>query len=615
MDKAESQMNTQPDSALTVLSSIDKNRLGDDEGNTRYALLMSMALDKNYIDTTTFDVLQPAIDYYLENGDADEQLRTLYYQGRIYQNQGNDDSAMSCFMKAHELKNDIKDKLLLAHTLVATGSLDLKQYKIKQFIQNNIDAAKIYENIDKDIFAMKSYANALGGYVMLNDKVMADSIMSVCDKMLQENPDGIYCIRSAYISYITEYGSKEELNALLSEHNYDLSAEDLLDFAKGYSKLGDHDKAFEILSGIDTSGETLDSLKYLSIKTLICEHQGKYELALSLYKEYSALMERYQHELMSQDLLFAEERHHIEMKNLAEIQGRDHIIWMTLCGIFSLTLFIGWLYYRYRLIKSKRILTDKENENLRLGQENLRRGKKFAELERNQKILEADNLEKDKRRLEAEHRQQMLEYENLRREKEFAELERNQKILEADNLEKDKRRLEAEHRQQMLEYENLRLEKLQLETERDRLNDLLKAQSGLTHPLQKVIRMRLDMLNSIMAKDIANYDGYAKPYNKWIESIRKDKEEFMNSTRLAFRASHPKTMEYLSSHGLSIDEINYLCLYAIGLRGKDVGEYIKLKRHYNISSDIRKKLGLDEHEANIGPYIRKLMDKLDSQSW
>lgn len=28
--------------------------------------LMFMALDKNYIDTTTFDVIQPAINYYLK---------------------------------------------------------------------------------------------------------------------------------------------------------------------------------------------------------------------------------------------------------------------------------------------------------------------------------------------------------------------------------------------------------------------------------------------------------------------------------------------------------------------------------------------------------------------
>lgn len=115
------------------------------------------------------------------------------------------------------------------------------------------------------------------------------------------------------------------------------------------------------------------------------------------------------------------------------------------------------------------------------------------------------------------------------------------------------------------------------------------------------------MLNSLLAKEITSNESYAAPYNKWIETVRNDKKKFMNSTRFAFTASHPKFMEYLGQHGLSTDEINYLCLYAIGLRGKEVGEYIQLKRHYIISSEIRKKLGIDEHETNIGPYIRRLM--------
>ena len=36
-----------------------------------------MAIDKTYIDTTTFDVLQPAIDYYLENGTPEKNLEPI----------------------------------------------------------------------------------------------------------------------------------------------------------------------------------------------------------------------------------------------------------------------------------------------------------------------------------------------------------------------------------------------------------------------------------------------------------------------------------------------------------------------------------------------------------
>lgn len=122
LDMAESLMDSKPDSALAVLGSIPASKVKGKEAAARYALLKSMALDKNCIDTTTFDVLQPAIDYYIKHGTPDEQLRTYYYQGRIYQNQGDDDSAMQSFMNGSDLGESITDSLLLAHTLVAQGT-------------------------------------------------------------------------------------------------------------------------------------------------------------------------------------------------------------------------------------------------------------------------------------------------------------------------------------------------------------------------------------------------------------------------------------------------------------------------------------------------------------
>ena len=96
---AETIMEEHPDSAYSILSGIDTMRLKTKSQKAWYALLMSMALDKNYIDTTTFDVLQPAIDHYLSHGTPDEMLKTYYYQGRIYEKQGDRDRALNSFVK------------------------------------------------------------------------------------------------------------------------------------------------------------------------------------------------------------------------------------------------------------------------------------------------------------------------------------------------------------------------------------------------------------------------------------------------------------------------------------------------------------------------------------
>ena len=527
MDKAENLMDAKPDSALVVLENIPASSVKGKEAAARYALLKSIALDKNYIDTTNFDVLQPAIDYYIKNGKPDEKLRTYYYQGRIYQNQGDDDSAMRSFMNGCDLRHGVTDSLLLAHTLVAQGTLYFKQYKINDFVHYNMEAAKLYEAIGKDILAIKSYTNALDGYVMQNNKPAADSLMSICVPMVKKNPEGEAFLFPSLLSYTVNFCSSDEIKEVLTEYqNMELTTDETMIFAEGYSKIGEYDKAMTLISNINPAGNTWDSLKYASIKIDILERQGKYKEAFTLYRDYSASLEHYQKELLSHDLLFSDKKHQLEMKNLIEIQDRDRIIGGTLCGIFALVILVGWLYYRGYRSKTKRILTEKENKNLRLEQENLR--------------------------------------------------------LEID----------------------------QLENERDHLKELQKEQSELSKPIKDVIKNRLDLLNGLLAKEITNNDRYAEPYNKWIDTVRNDKKKFMDSTRLAFAASHPKFIEHLEQHGLSTDEINYLCLYAIGLRGKEVGEYIQTKRHYIVSHEIRKKLGIDEHETNIGPYIRKLLRAL-----
>ena len=69
-----------------------------------------------------------------------------------------------------------------------------------------------------------------------------------------------------------------------------------------------------------------------------------------------------------------------------------------------------------------------------------------------------------------------------------------------------------------------------------------------------------------------------------------NKDTFMVSTKLAFAGSHPKFIKYLEERGLTDWEISYCCLYALGLKGKEVGSYIKMRSHYNNSSEVREKL-------------------------
>ncbi|TGY76818.1 hypothetical protein E5331_17500, partial [Lepagella muris] len=181
LNRAEALMEAHPDSAMALLSSIDKQRLTGNRQKAHYALLMSMALDKNYIDTTSFDVLQPAIDYYLRKGSPDEKLRTYYYQGRIFQNKGDRDNALNAFVKGIDVSHLCSDSLSIARTLVAQALLYYEFYDLTSYTENYIQAANIYNSLSLNNQEFDCLINALNGSIILYNRSRADSLIDQCN--------------------------------------------------------------------------------------------------------------------------------------------------------------------------------------------------------------------------------------------------------------------------------------------------------------------------------------------------------------------------------------------------------------------------------------------------
>ncbi len=529
LDLADSLMESRPDSALTILDSISAADLRGDAQKARHALLLSMALDKNYVDTTTFDVLQPAIDYYPRHGSPDEKLRTYYYQGRIYQNRSEYNDAMLRYMEACDLRDKITDSLTLARTLVAQGGLYREEYKPELLLKNNLDAAELFQAYGMKMQRFRCFLRALEGCILMENKLAADSVLALCISSSNDIDNGEELLAPIYLSYIADFGTRNEIKKFLGQYqSLPSTKNNHLSMAYALAMAGEYDEASEFLSKADLKGSVIDSLSHKSLQGYIYENQNRYQDALNAYKEFYVIHDRYMYKVVSYDIFFADKRHQLEVDRLNAVSHRDRIILGVAC-ILSLVIVIACvIYYRYRLAISERIIAEKENNNLRLQQ--------FA----------------------------------LRREMET------------------------------------------LESERDNLKGLLAHSHELDRPIQEIIKQRLDMLNGLLAREIANNTNYAKQYNQWIENLCQDKTRFMDSTRLALTASHPNFIRHLQEHGLTEYELNYACLYAIGLSGKEVGEYIQLKRHYNISTEIRKKLGLEGQKGTISQYIRRLMTELDN---
>lgn len=173
-------------------------------------------------------------------------------------------------------------------------------------------------------------------------------------------------------------------------------------------------------------------------------------------------------------------------------------------------------------------------------------------------------------------------------------------------------------REKNLEHSKLQLENTQKKLEKDNLDLQVKYENTLAEFVKnsknsEMLRNKIEYRMSLFHKLVASYithDGLSKPVEKELNSLVADKNILMQNLRDYMSAMYPQLISFLKEKQLSEQEIDICNLYLIGLRGKEIGHYLNISRHYIISSDIRKKLGLTEHDTNIDIYLIQLRNQL-----
>lgn len=100
LSQAESCVQSNPDSALALIQTIDTNLLRSHRLHAYYSLLHAGALDKSWIDTTDIGVIMPAVSYYEKHGSPDQKMESFYYLGRIQANGHDYNSAIVSLVRA-----------------------------------------------------------------------------------------------------------------------------------------------------------------------------------------------------------------------------------------------------------------------------------------------------------------------------------------------------------------------------------------------------------------------------------------------------------------------------------------------------------------------------------
>ncbi len=521
LDDIESCLSEHPDSALSVLDSLSTAGIQGREANAKFALLYSMALDKSYIDATDDSLINIAVDWYRKHGTADERLKSYYYQGRVYQNSGDNEAAMGSFVRAEAAsgneKNETKGLLYTAMSGIYIQIFD--------FVK-----AELYNNRAKNCYLLAGDTDKYAGTILFSSDLhyangdynstiaCLDSVKTMLDSISTSHRNAYY-IQSMRIKRDREdrAGLSDELNQYLSS----TGAENIswLDVADYYTYLGQYDKSESALQQYrEFHPEYKDEPAYHIAAYILNDSLGDYREALDDYINYSLLSDSLSLVIAEQDTGFIQERYE---KDLQMEKERNTRLLVTLISVFSIILLVTIAYIlRFRL------------------------------------------------------RQSRMERESL-----AAEMSRYKE-----------------------NYSRLKLE-------RDELSEMLSSNPPADRQCMRVLNDRLELLNRFFAAAISGNEETDRKASHELDRLVADRDMFLYTTRMTFAAAHPEFINFLESHGLSEWQVEYCCLYAIGLKGKEIGSYLNRKRHYTESSDIRAKLGLDEHDTNLGIYLRELLHR------
>ena len=409
LSDAESCIQTFPDSALLILSQLDTLSLSSERAKARYALLYSIALDKNYIDTADVQIIAPAVHYYDCKGTARERMLTWYYLGRVQYNAGDDASSMKSLLRASDeaKKFDSGRYQGMIYTMIA--ELCAKSFCWEDEREYLESAREVFVSVGDSVSVLN-----LSGRLAMNSFNQGDinSTFSQMDSLESR----VSSIQSLYIPFLIE---RAYVLASPQVMDYDSSFRDFTQaismgakltpkymamYASVLDKCGYSDAAqsiYRMLSKLSAEADVL--VKYRQMESW--EETGQYKFAYEALK--SSVL--YQNEIVNQVLrqsLFRAQRDYSNLKRQQTQTEKERQSFSLICillalllvgGIVSVLVIQTFRRHRMREAEMDRLadslstaLGEERKENMRHFQENQALKEQFKGLYATQiKMLES----------------------------------------------------------------------------------------------------------------------------------------------------------------------------------------------------------------------------------
>lgn len=335
MSNMESIVEEKPDSVLAALTSIDTCRFSGDRVKAKYHLLLTMALDKNHIDTADVRVIIPAVKYYEHHGSKKDKMKSLFYLGRIQSNAGDYSDAMISQLKAKSYADEVGDiywKAMLASALGYTYNLSMCVSGEVEWMKNALELWKEYGDSTHISVAMLNLARA---YHNNCEFERSDSIYTIL-KELGNKRTLLYLAGNE----IQRRNPDPEIAINLFDEAIALSVpfgiQDYYRYAYALELAGEHNSSQSLLSQLDSYPQNLNT-DYLRYK--IAEHQSSYKEAFEHLSSYTTKADSTVRAQLDQSVYRAQSDYYFLSAQYSDAKRRVANLRLVSCGLLSLMAF------------------------------------------------------------------------------------------------------------------------------------------------------------------------------------------------------------------------------------------------------------------------------------
>ena len=373
LDKAEELMSEHPDSALHILSAINAEAITGDDLMAYYALLLTKAQYKNYINCNNDSLINIAVNHYKNEGDNKKHAESLMLLGTIQVSAKQYDEAMLSLLYAAELAEKEGDDFLLGQIYSNLYYLCQYGYNADQ-VSFAEKALYHYEKTGNEYYIIDAKANLGIALYRVRDFDRCKPLFeSVCHQALAES-DTFSVLKS--LPYLAMNYVKEK-NVVMADSLYHMLAKDFRYRFKpdDYCTLaslklanGDRDSAMAIMNASENLRmTTLQRLGYCISAGWVYANFGDYQKAWKNACEYIHMQDSL-NTVRYKSTVFVSQRDYIAQKaeNQKIIEDRNKIIWAT-SSILFLLIFLFFLYYYRRQLQVRSL----EMDNLMLQISNL----------------------------------------------------------------------------------------------------------------------------------------------------------------------------------------------------------------------------------------------------